>query len=278
MTTFGAEIIPSIMSTIKSLALALSATVVASACNFQLPFVSREKLEASQNETLQTKQALDSVQSSFARQNEELADILSELSSISGQTTRLQLKVENGSAQLSQTEEIENSLTSVKERIAALEKEAARARKLDQKLAVSAKTIKQLKETVTAQQNEIARLQGLVADREKTIAHQGHVISGQKDTISSQSQTITQQQATLEQTLKEQVEMLYHAGLEFEKLADDGATALDVNGRRDKGKVKEYKKTIYGKALFFYQEAAAQHHESAPERINAVKEKMKALK
>lgn len=277
MTKFGAEFILIIMNTIKTLALALSATMVAAACNLQLPFVSREKLEASQIETLQTKQALDSVQTNFARQNEELADILSELSSISGQTTRLQLNVENGSAQLTQTEEIKNSIASVKERIAELEKEAARARKLDQKLAISAKTIKQLKETVTAQQNEIARLQGLVADREKTIAHQGHVISGQKDTISSQSQTISEQQAALEQTLKEQVEMLYHAGLEFEKLADDGATALDVNGRRDKGKVKEYKKAIYGKALFFYQEAAAQHHASANERIEAVKEKIRTL-
>lgn len=232
-------------------------------------------MEASQNETMETKHALDSVQADFARQNSELASILSELSEVSGKTTRLQLNVEN--AKMTQADEIENSLASLRERIDALEKEADRARKLDKKLAVSAKTIKQLKETVTAQQDEISRLQRTLEEKEKTIARQGSVIAEQKDSISVRNQTISSQQKAIEKTLEQQTEMLYRAGLEFEKLADDGAAALDVNGHRDRNKVREYKKTIYAKSIIFYQEASSQNHPLADGRIDIVMEKMKAL-
>lgn len=265
------------MRTYKLILAFVAIALVAQSCNIRLPFVSRSSLEASQEETMETKQELSDLKENYARQNEELTSILSELSELSSQTTALHLNVENAEAPLSQAEQLDNSLDALRERISKLEKEADRARKLDKKLAISAKTIVQLKETVTNQENEITRLRQSLQDKEKTIKEQGNVIANQVDTIHGQSQKILSQQEDLQKLFDSQVQMLFQAGQEFEKLADEGDTALDVGGRKDKNRVKEYKKSIYAKAIHFYLEAAGQGHNAANERVEAVRNKMMAL-
>ena len=256
---------------------ALGAQYFADSCEFDIPYVTREALESSQAETKEVRAALESVQESYARQNRELSSILSRLAELSCQTTSLQIGTEGGSAQLTQAEKIEGGLNALEGRIDKLEKEAARARKLDKDLAVSAQTIKNLRKTIESQQQEIRTLRQTVADREATIRTQESVIAVQKDTISQQYETIVRQKEELKKTVAGQTEMIFQAGYAFEQLGDDGDRALNVSGRKDKNMVKEYKKAIYSKAEQFYQQAARENHAGAAGRSEVVKYKIASL-
>ena len=246
-------------------------------CEFDLPFVTREALESSQAETREARAALESVQENYARQNRELNSILAELTEISGQTISLQVSQGDGYQKLTQAERIDNNLTALKSRINDLERVAEDARKKDKNMAISAKTIKTLRATIAAQEREIETLRKTVSDRDETIRAQGNVIAVQKDTISRQYQTILVQQEKLRQTVASQTEMLYQAGRSFEQLADDGETALNVSGRRDKEMVREYKRAIYTKAEQFYEQASSEHHAEAAGRCEVVKYKLASL-
>ena len=246
-------------------------------CEFDLPFVTREALEFSQMETKEVRAALQSVQENYARQNRELSSILAELTEISGQTISLQVSQGDGYQKLTQAERIDNNLTALKSRINNLEREAERARKLDKDMAISAKTIQTLRATIAAKELEIATLRQSVAERDETIRTQGNVIAVQKDSITQQYRTILRQQKKLRQTVANQTQMLFEAGRSFEQLADDGETALNVSGRKDKEMVREYKRAIYTKAEQFYEQASREHHAEAANRYEIVKCKLASL-
>jgi len=253
------------------------AAVAIKSCDIDIPFVTREALETSQNETKNAKQALQSVQDNYARQNRELSSILAELSELSCQTTALQINPENGSRQLTQAEKIDGNLEAIRNRIDRLEKEAERARKLDKDMALSVQTIKKLRTTVANQQKEIDNLRSMVSDRDATISRQSSVIAVQKDTISEQLQTILRQKAELKRSLDRQTEMVYQAGCEFERLGDEGDQALNVSGRKDKEMVRTYKKAIYEKASQFFQQAANMDHAGAKGRCEVISYKISSL-
>lgn len=253
------------------------AAVAIKSCDIDIPYVTREALEVSQNEALEAKNALQSVQENYARQNRELSAILAELSELSCQTSALQLDPESGSRQLTQAESIDGNLDAIRTRIDRLEREAERARKLDKDMALSVQTIKRLRTTVANQQKEIDNLRSVISDRDATISRQKTVIAVQKDTISEQLQTILRQKAELQRSLDRQTEMVYQAGCEFERLGDEGDQTLNVSGRKDKEMVRTYKKAIYEKACQFFQQAANMDHAGAKGRYEVISYKISSL-
>lgn len=258
------------------LAVGLTALAIKS-CDFEMPFVLSEALEDSKRETKETKQNLQSVQENYAKQNRELTAILEEISELSCQTTSLQIDPENGCVQLTQAEQISQGLDRVKDRIDRLEKEAERARKLDNDMALSVKTIKKLRTTVANQQKEIDRLMAVVSDKDATIGRQNTVISVQMDTISDQLKTIQRQKDDLRRSLDRQTEMVYQAGLEFERLGNEADQMLAVSGKKDKEMVRSYKKAIYEKAAECYTQAANMNHSGAKGRIEVISYRIASL-
>lgn len=258
------------------LAVGITATAIKS-CDIDIPFVTREALETAQSETRDAKQALQSVQYNYARQNRELSSILAELTELSCQTTAIQLNTEYGERELTQAEKIDGNLNAIRYRIDRLEKEAGRARQLDKEMALSVQTIKKLRITVANQQKEIDNLRVAISDRDATISKQNNFIAVQKDTISEQLQTILRQKAELKRSLDQQTEMVYKAGCDFERLGDEGDQTLKVRGRKDKEMVRAYKKAIYEKASQFYHIAADMEHLAAKGRCEVISYKIASL-
>lgn len=246
-------------------------------CGLDIPLVTREALETSQNETRDAKESLRSVQENYARQNRELSSILAELSELSLQATALQINPESGSRQLTLAEQIDSNLDAIRVRIDRLEKEAERARNLDKDMALSVQTIRRLRSTVANQKKEIENLRNIISDKDATINRQNTVIAVQKDTISEQIQTILRQKTELKHSLDQQTEMVFKAGCEFERLGDESDVALSVSGRKDKEKVRQYKKAIYEKANQFFQQAASKDHAEAKGRCEVIAYKIYSL-
>lgn len=232
----------------------------------------KEALEAAEKENLELKEALSESQQRFAAQNKELASILHELSSISYSAAAVQLHVENGGAGRSRVDSVYDNISVIKDRIARLEKEAARARKVDKELAVSVTTIQELRTTVSNLENQVTVLRRKVSEHEGTIREQKETIVSHESTISKQNDTILLQQDKIEETLARQREMLYQAGLEFEGIADEGD--FQISGRKNRRTVEEYRKSIYKEAIVFYREAAAQGHTGASFRMESLKRKL----
>lgn len=258
--------------------LAVGITAVAiKSCDIDIPLVTREALEISQNEMKVATQAMTSIQDNYVRQNRELSSILAALSELSCQTSSLQLNLEDGGGQLTQARRIDNNLEAIRERIDRLEKEAERARILDKDMALSVQTIKKLRATVSNQQKEMDNLRTAISDRDMTINKQSSVIAVQKDTISYQLQTILRQKTELNSSLAKQTEMIYQAGCEFERLGDEGEQTLNVSGRKDKEMVRTYKKTIYNKAAQLFQQAAILEYPGAQGKYEVISYKISTL-
>lgn len=270
---------------ILNIVVAVGITALAvKSCNYELPYLLRDALEESTGETTKTKKKLQSVQESYIEQNRNLTSILEDISELSCDKTVLELNLEGGSRRLGQAEEIKERIRLIRERIDRLDKEAERARELDKNLALSAKTIKKLRITLDNQNAEIDRLLNVISDKNATIGQQSSVISVQRDTISGQRnkisdqmQTITRQKDELKRSLDCQTEMIYRAGCEFERLADEGDLTLTVSGRKDKEKVRNYKKSIYEKAGEFYRQASNMGHAEAKGKCVVITYKINSL-
>jgi len=263
------------MKIYKNLAITAFAAVALVSCDLKSPLVKRSAFEQSEQEKAELQNSLKDLQESYAKQNEDLCDILNDLSVISRKTTQVQLNVEGNSKAMDQVELINSDIDAIRLRIDELEKEADRARKLDKKLAIANKTIKELRETLDIQEARIAELTQAVSKRDATIKTQQGTISSQNEQISSQSAKIASQEAELRQTLEQQVEMLYQAGVSFEDIADNGDFKL--TGRKNKTNLKEYRKSIYETAAEYYQMAADQGHANAGTALEVLLTKIATL-
>jgi len=263
------------MKTINCLAVLATAAVLLVSCGENSPFVKRSDLEKSQNENAELKDFVQNLQSNFAKQNEDLASILNDLSSISRRTAQLHVKAENPVAEADTIVMINENIDAIKLRIDKLEQEANRARKLDKSLAVATRTIKELRATVAAQEEKIDEMAAAIKSKDATIKIQSSTISVQNEKISSQTETIAAQDAQLKKTMADQVEMIYQAGVALEDIADNGD--FKVVGRKDKNAIKEYRKTIYAKAVSYYEAAIAQGHQQAQQSLDNLKNKLAAL-
>jgi len=264
------------MRTNKIIIVAVLALVSAVSCkNGQLPFVSRDVLEASENENKELKNSMETMQQSYAKQNQELNSILTELSAISCKTSTLQLHLENEELQQTQAERITDKINALKDRIDKLEQEADRVRKLDKNLAVAASTIKELRQTVANQEKEIDVLKKTIAEREETIKTQESTITEQSSTISEQYQTILDQKNELAKTVAQQTSMLFQAGVKLAAIADNGD--FKISGKKNKSSIIEYRKSIYKEAIFFYEKAASQGLAAAKDSVASVTARMESL-
>lgn len=253
---------------IKALAAIAACFYFVSCANSQMPFVKRTDLEASELQNKALKGSLDSLQANYAAQTQELSEILAELSSISLKTSSLQLKVEAGAAPMTQTDSIYNNIGAIKSRIDALEKQAAKVRKLNKSLALANSTIEKLRVTVENQEREILSLK-------KTIAEKDNTIEGQQQTISNQSSTIARQEIEIFETVTKQTDMIFKAGSEFEAIADEGA--FKITGKKNKMSVNDYRISLYEKALDYYKMASEMKHPGAVSKIAVIEQKIKAL-
>lgn len=262
------------MRTYKIITLTLAAAMMLQSCNFSSKVVSRDQLDAVSAERDEAKKALKATQENYIKQNTEMTAILQELASLTKQTAALQLNVESGNAPLSQAEMIDESLDNLRKRIDDLEAQAAKVRSLDKQLAISVATIKELRSTVDTQQQEIVSLKKAIEEKDAAIQQKDETIVKQGNTITEQSATIQSKESELKKVLDKQTEMLFQAGRELEALGDVAEEVLSVSGKKNKTKVGSFKKSIYEKALVYYNEAAAQNHEGAIEQIFSLKQKI----
>lgn len=195
------------------------------------------------------------------KQNQELSNVLEELVAIAGSTSALKVDVENGSAEISRTRQIERSLDAVRDRILALERSnSANARKNRE----YQKVIDNFKRIVEEQKTEIENLKVVIAAKDKTIA-------SQKQTIDTQSATIASREAELEALLASSAKALYDAGCDLEELGD---SAPEVTWKKNKEKVKAMSASIYEQALSYYKKALEAGYAPASERIVIVQSKL----
>lgn len=259
-----------------AMALSLSAIVSVSCNNVKMPFVKRGVLEASEEENSALRSSLKETRENYEKQAQELNEILAEITSISGRTTKLQISNGNEGEQLSQAELISEEIDALKERLDKLEAEASRAKRQRKELAVATSTIKELRETVYMQEQQISSLKKAILEKDTTIRIQKDTISNQSSKISKQYSTILKQKEDLAAKVEEMTEQLYQAGLDFEGIADNGD--FTISGKRNKTNVKDYRKSIYFMAATYFEKASELGHKDASAHLEAVQTKMAGIK
>ena len=253
------------MRIVKIAVLALCTAVFwACAGNSSVP---REEYDQLLQEYADLQAGAQATRAEYAAQAAAVDQILQELSQITGRTVTLRSDLEHGTVELTQVQQIEESIVDIKSRLAQLEKLSQQHKEL-QKMVGSLRTVIREKEA------EIAALKEEIARRDATISEQHRTIAAQSGTIESQNQTISNQQENLRSLLAEQAQMLFQAGVDFENLGDQ---APEVSRRKDKKKVQEFTSEMYRKAILYYQQAQAAGYPEAAYRMAGVEEKLSQL-
>lgn len=237
-------------------------------------WVSREKMEQAEAENQRLAASMDSLQRDYAHQAEELAAILSDIAELGNRTSRIRVDAP-GEKPLSQVESARADLKAIRERIDGLEKEVEAAKASKNQVAISAKTISQLRATLDLKEKEIYQLQLKIREKESLIREKEETISVQKDTISRQMKELQAQKKELQRQVQAQIELLYRAGNRFLEIADEGD--FKVTGRRNKMNVKQYRISIYGEALDLFEAAAEQGHAAARDSVVSTRRKINEL-
>lgn len=261
------------MRKIYSIVVMMFALAAVWSCEGNGFLVSREKLDASEAENRKLSAAADSIRREYARQADELADILAQIAELSNRTARI--TVDGSEKPLSQVEMARGDIKAIRERIDGLEKEVEVSRKNKSEVSVSAKTIRELRATLDLKEKEILRLREQIIEKDRTIRQQDETISVQKDTISRQMKELQAQKKELQRQVEAQIELLYRAGNRFREIADEGD--FKVTGRRNKMNVKQYRLSIYQEALDLYEAAAAQGHKAAKDSLSTTRRKVNEL-
>lgn len=206
----------------------------------------------------------DKTRGNYMEQSRQMDDILSELSAISGRTNSLRLDLENGTARITEAEQIQNHITGIKEKIETLTRLAA-----DDKS--GKKMVETLKKVIDEKEQEISVLKREILRKDETIRAQGEKIERQEGTIDEQLKTISAQEERLRQRLVEQAAMLLQAGKDFETLAD---ASPSVSWKKNKQKVGDWTLEMYNKAMTYYLNARDAGNDEAPARIESLKGKI----
>ena len=246
----------------------LLAAVLAAGCEFRSgDTVPKEDYDAVVRAYDELKVSAEATRDNYIEQAAAVDNILQELTQISGSTAVLRTDLEQGTAQLNQVEMIENSISDIKGKLDQLER-------LTKDNAQYKKVVSSLKTVIAEKEKEIEDLKAEIQARDKTITEQNEMITAQHGTIAQQKETITAQQENLAEAVREQARMLFQAGEDFERLGDESPV---VSRRKDKAKVRDLTREMYGKALLYYAKARDTGYSEAAARIDAVREKMAAL-
>ena len=244
--------------------------ILAASCDFLVPrgeTVPKEDYDTVVQAYEDLKASAEVTRNGYIEQAAAVDNILQELSLISGSTAVLRTDLEQGTARLNQVEMIESSIQDIKGKLDRLEQ-------LTRDNAEYRKVVSSLKTFIAEKEKEIEGLRAEIVEKDRTISEQNEMISAQHGTIVMQTETINAQQATLEKAVREQSQMLFQAGQDFEQLGDDVPA---VSRRKDKAKVKTLTVEMYEKAILYYTKALETGYADAAARIDAVREKMSLL-
>ena len=249
------------------IAISCAAASLLVACMQNTSVVSREEYDALKQDYTELKASTEATRQEYVDQASAMEDILQELSQVSGRTVLLRSDLEQGTARLTQVEQIEDNIDEIKRKLDKLERISAENTQ-NRKLIVS------LRKVITEKEAEIEGLRKEIQDRDMTISEQTRKISEQSGTIQSQNETISSQQENLRLAVQEQARMLYQAGQDFEELGDESPM---VSRRKDKEKVKNLTAEMYEKAILYYTMAQETGYPEAAYRIAEVREKLSQL-
>ena len=244
--------------------------ILAASCDFLVPrgeTVPKEDYDTVVQAYEDLKASAEVTRNGYIEQAAAVDNILQELSLISGSTAVLRTDLEQGTARLNQVEMIESSIQDIKGKLDRLEQ-------LTRDNAEYRKVMSSLKTVIAEKEKEIEGLRAEIVEKDRTISEQSEKITAQHGTIVMQTETINAQQATLEKAVREQSQMLFQAGQDFEQLGDDVPA---VSRRKDKAKVKTLTVEMYEKAILYYTKALETGYADAAARIDAVREKMSLL-
>lgn len=253
------------MRTLKISAFILMASLAFSSCIENTgATVSREEYDQLMQEYQDLQAGAEVTRQEYAEQAAAIDNILQELSQISGSTVSLRTDVEQGTARLTQVEQIQGNIDDIKKKLDRLEKENTQYKK----------TILSLRKVITEKEAEIEQLKAEIEARDLTISEQHKTISSQQEAIQTQHETIATQRENLRAAVQEQAQMLFQAGVDFEDLGDN---APQMRWRRDKEKVKDLTREMYEKAILYYRMAQETGYPEAAYRITQVEEKISQL-
>ncbi len=257
------------METCKITIISIITVSLVASCGYYVPKSRYTQLESEYN---MVKESLDITQSDYLKQAEALNEIFTKMSSVSRSTIELRGNIEQGSARLTQVEKIEKSIDYIKNRLDGLNE-------LEQSNERFKKLVSGLRETINEKEAEISVLRNEIAAKAKRIEEQESKITEQNVTIQKQSQTINNQIAVisnqkedLRKQVQEQAALLYEAGVEFEKIADDSP---DVSLKKNRTKVGNWRDQMYRNALLYYTKAQQYGHPDTQSAIQRVSNKMK---
>lgn len=250
------------MRTLKIASL-MAVALLASAC-LNSGTVSQAEYDQLLQEYSDLQAGAEATRAEYAAQAAAVDAILQELSQISGKTVNLRTDIELGTAQLTQVEQIQDSIDSIKDKLDQLEKEGAQYKK----------TILSLRKVITEKEEEIELLKAEIEARDATISEQHQTIASQQEAIQTQHETIATQRENLRAAVQEQAQMLFQAGVDFEDLGD---SAPQMSWRKNKEKMKDLTREMYEKAITYYRMAQETGYPEAAYRISQVEEKMAKL-
>jgi len=251
------------MQTYKIIISMAAASMMAVSCFNFGGVSSNEEVADLKNELAESKEANKALQEQYIEQNKELTNILNELAVVTGKTANLRVEVENGSARLTQAEQISGSIDKIKARIAALEKSNAAMAGKNKEFT---KMIEGFNKVIEEQENQIVSLKKEIEGKDVTI-------KAQKDTINVQNNTIMEQKKELERKVAEQAKLLCEAGIMLEEIADN---APEVSWKKNKEKVGNMVQDMYKKALLYYRKSYEAGYEPAGEHISIINSKIAA--
>ena len=248
------------MRTLKITAL-VAAALLAFSCD-DPNFVPRTEYDALVKEYADLQAGAEATRAEYAAQAAAVDNILQQLSQITGRTVSLRTDLEHGTAELTQVQQIEESIGDIKGKLAQLEKVTRQSAELN-------KMVKSLRKVIS--EKEAEQLKEEIRLKEATIQQQSATITEQSGTIESQNATISTQRENLRALLAEQAQMLFQAGVDFESLGDN---APEVSRRRDRRKLAEFTVEMYRKAILYYRQAQNAGYPEAAYRISQIEEKL----
>lgn len=240
-------------------------------CGGSDDYSSQKQVEYLNQELAEKNAIIQDLQSNYISQNADIGKILEELATVSGNTAKFRIDVENGTAQMTRADQISANIDAIKQRIAALESAYS---SLEGKSQEMKQTISGLKKVINEQEKQINYLKNEIASKDIQIMQQSETISDQRQEISEQLQTITEQKVRLERMVYEQAKALYDAGVEFESFGDNPP---EVTKNKNKEKIIEMQEDIYTIALEYFQKAYDAGYTQASYKISSVSSKIANL-
>ena len=162
--------------------------IIVSCSNSSTEMVAKSKYDAKIAEYKELNEQQAAVIEDNLEKSKIINNVVTELNQIAGNTHSLRVNVEHGVGELSQAEEINQKLQTLKKRLSAVE-----GKRSDGSKNLLA-TMDKLKSIIEQKEIEINNLKQEIANQQQTIANQKNTIASQQVTIDAQSQELMNKQ------------------------------------------------------------------------------------